>query len=181
MSDVATIRPIQTPFAGRLFRSRLEARWAVFYTALGIPWMYEPEGFALADDLRYLPDFYRRVTSSSSRRRRPTRSSARRHCWPCSPRSASSSSSDSPAITATAAIRNGQLAEHGAYLYNGGWDRFYTWCVCPSCGLVGIQFDGRSERLPCRWAGPQENRNYTYNDPRLLAAYDRANRARFTR
>lgn len=48
--------PIQTRAYGCLFRSRLEARWAVFFTTLGIRWEYEPEGFDL-DGERYLPDF----------------------------------------------------------------------------------------------------------------------------
>lgn len=47
---------IQTRAYGRLFRSRLEARWAVFFTALGLRWEYEPEGFDLGGDF-YLPDF----------------------------------------------------------------------------------------------------------------------------
>lgn len=32
------ITPIQTRYAGCLFRSRLEARWAVFFDHLGIRW-----------------------------------------------------------------------------------------------------------------------------------------------
>ena len=45
-------------FRGYLFRSRLEARWAVFFDALGIQWEYEPEGIVLSDGTHYLPDFY---------------------------------------------------------------------------------------------------------------------------
>lgn len=52
------IRAIETNYAGCRFRSRLEARWAVFFDALGISWEYEPEGFELNDGTRYLPDFY---------------------------------------------------------------------------------------------------------------------------
>lgn len=51
------IRPIETEWRGYRFRSRLEARWAVFFSALGLHWEYEPEGFELGDGLRYLPDF----------------------------------------------------------------------------------------------------------------------------
>jgi hypothetical protein len=52
------IRPIETRYAGCRFRSRLEARWAVFLNSLGIGWRYEPEGFRIAgSDLCYLPDF----------------------------------------------------------------------------------------------------------------------------
>lgn len=52
-----TIQPIQTRYGGCLFRSRLEARWAVFLTNLGCRWLYEPEGFELPSG-RYLPDFF---------------------------------------------------------------------------------------------------------------------------
>lgn len=51
------IKPIQTYYDGHLFRSRLEARWAVVFNALHVPYEYEPEGFDLGDRLYYLPDF----------------------------------------------------------------------------------------------------------------------------
>lgn len=53
-----TIKAIQTQYKGYHFRSRLEARWAVFFDALGLEWEYEPEGFELGDGVYYLPDFY---------------------------------------------------------------------------------------------------------------------------
>lgn len=53
-----TIRPIQTPYKGYLFRSRLEARWAVYFDSLKIDWEYEPEGFQLPNGEWYLPDFW---------------------------------------------------------------------------------------------------------------------------
>ena len=52
------IKSINTKYNGYLFRSRLEARWAVFFDAAGIDYIYEPEGFELEDGTRYLPDFY---------------------------------------------------------------------------------------------------------------------------
>ena len=61
MSDHFKIQAIQTTYQGYKFRSRLEARWAVFFDALGLKWEYEPEGFQLPGGLQYLPDF--RVTS----------------------------------------------------------------------------------------------------------------------
>lgn len=50
------VKPIQTRVFGCHFRSRLEARWAVFLTRLGLRWEYEPEGFIVAGT-PYLPDF----------------------------------------------------------------------------------------------------------------------------
>lgn len=49
---------IETEYNGYRFRSRLEARWAVFFDALGIKYIYEPEGFIFSDGTKYLPDFY---------------------------------------------------------------------------------------------------------------------------
>jgi len=70
------IKAIETQYQGYRFRSRLEARWAVFFDALGVKWEYEPEGYDLTDTydestetdggmspwpdgrLLYLPDFW---------------------------------------------------------------------------------------------------------------------------
>jgi len=67
------LKPIETLYGSYRFRSRLEARWAVFFDVIGIEWRYEPEGFDLMEvkiphqpeysdpsgkPLWYLPDFY---------------------------------------------------------------------------------------------------------------------------
>jgi hypothetical protein len=52
------IKAIETVYNGYKFRSRLEARWAVFFTEAGISYQYELEGFELAGGVRYLPDFF---------------------------------------------------------------------------------------------------------------------------
>ena len=51
-------KPIQTKAYGCLFRSRLEARYAVAFTEERIEWRYEPEGFDLGEAGFYLPDFW---------------------------------------------------------------------------------------------------------------------------
>jgi len=51
------IKAIETVYDGYRFRSRLEARWAVFFNTLQIKYEYEKEGFDI-DGLWYLPDFY---------------------------------------------------------------------------------------------------------------------------
>lgn len=57
-----SIKAIETYYAGCRFRSRLEARWAVFFDTLGIPWEYETQGYwvGVYEDRRrrYLPDFW---------------------------------------------------------------------------------------------------------------------------
>ncbi len=53
-----TIKPIETRYRGFRCRSRLEARWMVFFDHLGIEYHYEPEGFDLGELGYYLPDFW---------------------------------------------------------------------------------------------------------------------------
>lgn len=59
------IKAIETSYAGCRFRSRLEARWAVFLDQLGISWQYEHQGLLCTHRLThddgefpYLPDFW---------------------------------------------------------------------------------------------------------------------------
>lgn len=51
------IRAIETEYDGHKFRSRFEARWAVFFNAIGLEYEYEIEGFEMGE-IKYLPDFY---------------------------------------------------------------------------------------------------------------------------
>lgn len=63
---MANIQAIETEYKGYRMRSRLEARWAVFFDAMKIEWKYETGGFqAEVEDedgtvevVRYLPDFF---------------------------------------------------------------------------------------------------------------------------
>jgi hypothetical protein len=52
------MKAIETRYKGYRFRSRLEARWAIFFDTCGIRWEYESEGFELDDGTWYLPDFW---------------------------------------------------------------------------------------------------------------------------
>jgi hypothetical protein len=58
------IKAIETHYKGCRFRSRLEARWAVFFDALGIVWEYEAQGYHVSSmfegggEWLYLPDFH---------------------------------------------------------------------------------------------------------------------------
>ena len=47
-----TLKAIETIYGGIQFRSRLEARWAAFFDAIGWSWVYEP-----FDGDYYIPDF----------------------------------------------------------------------------------------------------------------------------
>lgn len=51
------MKAIETNYKGYRFRSRTEARWAIFFDAVGVSYQYEPEGFDLGEHGCYLPDF----------------------------------------------------------------------------------------------------------------------------
>lgn len=48
------IKPIETLYKGYRFRSRLEARWAVFLDFLDIKYEYEKEGYDLTNEIKIL-------------------------------------------------------------------------------------------------------------------------------
>lgn len=52
-----SIKAIETKYNGFRFRSRLEARWAIFFDMIGLKYEYEVEGFDM-NGVCYLPDFY---------------------------------------------------------------------------------------------------------------------------
>lgn len=51
-------KAMEVAYSGRIFRSRLEARWAVFLDLIQVNWDYEPSFYQVGEELYYLPDFY---------------------------------------------------------------------------------------------------------------------------
>lgn len=58
MFSQPTFAAVPRRYAGVLFRSTLEARWAILFDRLGIEWVWEPERYALPSGSTYLPDFW---------------------------------------------------------------------------------------------------------------------------
>lgn len=58
MTTIEAPQAIETRAYGYRFRSRLEARWATFFTELDLDFQYEPQGFELPGVGPYLPDFF---------------------------------------------------------------------------------------------------------------------------
>jgi hypothetical protein len=53
------IKAIETEYKGYRFRSRLEARWAIFFDGINLKYEYEQEGYNLGKPVGYyLPDFW---------------------------------------------------------------------------------------------------------------------------
>ena len=51
------MKPLPTNYKDCTFRSRTEARWAVFFTHMDWKWKYEDQGYELESGGYYLPDF----------------------------------------------------------------------------------------------------------------------------
>lgn len=149
------VSAIDTLYHGCLFRSRLEARWAVFFDNLGVRYEYEKEGYKLPHGW-YLPDFWL----------------PQQDCWievkPDKP------TNEQEILTAELGTETGKNAyifwgqipnptdlngygmesdtgfdpnEESAYIVSPYWDNCQKWCECAICGKVGIAFEARSARL----------------------------------
>lgn len=184
-------KAIETAHLGCRFRSRIEARWASFFDALGIPWEYEKEGYSLRAGY-YLPDFWMPAQD----------------CW-------IEIKGSKPSDTEIALASNLCAATHKhVYLFHGAIhvplgaqlppsaicfypvkdessgcmevqsDDTYYWCQCHFCEALGICFQGRSNRLPCKSAGCMKaggdpDKGYNFSSQTLVAAYSVASSSRF--
>ncbi len=136
------MKPIETLYKDRRFRSRLEARWAVFFDHLQVRWEYEKEGYALRSGW-YLPDFWLPDMS----------------VW-------IEIKGVAPTHRELSLIRElGTATGHRSILFWGdvpGYDPRdsssdhrvaednYNFCICAECGEVGIHYEGRSDRMACK-------------------------------
>jgi hypothetical protein len=177
MSTISTergIRAIETLYRGCRFRSRLEARWATFFQTLGIRWCYEPEGFVLSTGDWYLPDFLIHLKNQSLWVEiKPTGMPA--------PLFAQFMADIKQPGTVLHEIPDPASIYEGAAEYeifdNGGYfDSPYQFCICTTCGAVGFEFSGWSDRIPCDC---KNNGGGTHDHPRILRALAAARSARF--
>lgn len=168
------MKSIQTRYAGCHFRSRTEARWAVFFDHLGIEWRYELEGWEFGG-VRYLPDFWlpEQQCWMEVKGTEPTEAEWQKAYF-------LAEGTGRPVF-----IFYGEVGPDGtAQRFANGWDDEQMWCECPHCGSFGIEYHGRAARLPCRCIkkndGPSwADRGHNAKSTRLLAAYEAARSARF--
>lgn len=198
------IKAIETFYKGYRFRSRLEARWAVFFDKAEIKWLYEPEGYQLNSGL-YLPDFFLPEIAGGT--------------WievkPNAELSKNNNEQNKIVDLVYGTGKQGMIVKglplenfSGDYYWKqpGYWDGSAYWmqrpegedgpyffCVCPYCERVGIEFDGRGARV-CRhgnickqnvkpWKGIErldhEDKGYSAHHPKLIYASNKARSARF--
>jgi hypothetical protein len=193
------MKAIETIYNGYRFRSRLEARWAVFFDTLGIEYQYEKEGYELGDGIRYLPDFWlpeqdcfveikgEKPTEEEKKKARFLSSMSRKRVF---------------IFFGDVWIPMAQ-AEDSALGFNPYLSRNLGrnyWCECPMCKKLDIVHFGECSNLLCEChrnfkryfnamkidisgMSRQEQERlqfYTnYDSPRLIAAYAAARSARF--
>jgi hypothetical protein len=220
------IYAIETLYKGYRFRSRLEARWAVFFDYLGVAWEYEPQGYVLGDGSRYLPDFWLPDLKYWIEIKPGKTDSAGNFEWPADGHGGQIGWLCGQPLGATAFVLVGSPGWHidsrvidmpggakrfdllvfdyegflcetansddmrvGAYTEGvsvsaSACDNYHHWCICPVCGAIGIQYQGRSARLTCRRTEGSpcfvdSDREHTDEDERILAALIVAKQARF--
>jgi hypothetical protein len=196
------VKAIETVYGGYRFRSRIEARWAVFFTRLGLEWEYEEQGYQLDSQRRYLPDFllpelglfieikplnaflidpdgvkrweyFAREVADRGRHERSVPSLY-------------------PGVRAEVAMICGPIPnpdrvspcgpppaempyQQGVNILDD-WN--WAWCACPSGKHFDIQFSALGNRIACRCKKPSGDAP-AGNHPRIVNAYAAARAARF--
>lgn len=168
-----TVQPIQTRYAGRHFRSRLEARWAVLFESLDLQWEYEAQGYETPAG-RWLPDFMLHLDQPVLFEVKPD--SAKVHLPAVDPRWVHVGSQlDIPVFVAYGVPRpedplglrtDGTIWQVSPYVGpHIGFTR------CDRCKAVGLTYMGRGTHHATCLSGP--------DDPFVLQAIRRALSARF--
>lgn len=197
------MRILETEYAGHLFRSRTEARWAVFFNSLSLPYEYEKEGYDLSgvtvvDDVGlelikrdplpggtwYLPDFWLPAQEIFIEVKPITYNESGDVPWPDRSKEDALEEISGHRVLTLCGIPRHVLELYQPYPAYMGFvrgDYSYYWCECPYCGSIGIQYDGRSGRNKHdpHCTGDHAQKLYNRDSLRLLTAYKAAQQARF--
>lgn len=187
--------PKSTPtiYAGTKFRSRLEARWAVFFDCLGIRWCYELEGYQLKSGW-YLPDFWLPELCVPMfvevKPKEPTHREVALACDLCLATEqrvlilfqglfppSFESAPGNPNIVFDFCPKYVGIDDGPEPLSD---DNEQWWCECPKCHKIGIAYQGRGERVCGDKCCPDGHRDFTYETDRMVNAYSAARSHRFT-
>lgn len=192
------IKPIETVYNGYKFRSRLEARWAVFFDTLGVEYWYEPEGYDLGNGVYYLPDFWL-PKQNKWLEVKPNHMVADR--WEIFKREDMHIANKCGKLANITGKQvylltgqpedpmkidiNGSMHPYLAFFDGGsksnseapewGANDSQMWCVCPKCSAIDLCYAGRSDQAYC---GCKE-RNYTSGNDIIREAYTAARQVRF--
>lgn len=172
------IKVIETVFQGYKFRSRLEARWAVFFDELGLPYQYELEGFELPGKVWYLPDFYLSIQGKWVEIKPIVHGKTIAELAPKWLTFAKQMPDQAVLLVGEPGLSEPyqENPRYRGYVYN---DNEHLWCECSKCGNIGFEFEGRANRMKHKDNCPSRESEKTYDTPRLRKAFDAALQARF--
>ena len=170
-----------TFYKGTRFRSRLEARWTIFFDELDIEWEYEKEAFDTKYGY-YLPDFFLpslnkwfivkgQVLESDERKKVEdvcdlTNSSAIIACGGLPLKF----EMDKRGLSCYRFKFIGNALDDGNRMY----DQPYLPCICKQCGKFDFQFEGRYERN-CQCSNSDKgNHNKSWQQPTIQNALRKA-------
>lgn len=166
------VKAIPTEFNEVKYKSRLEARWAVFFSTLGIDALYEYEGYQLPSGW-YLSDFY--IPSMNAWFEvKPTEltQSEKKLCHELE----EATGKKVIQLAGDIGYRNAESGERG---YECSFDADYYFCTCPECGKVGIEYWGRGERVCGYKCVPDQHEYHTGDDIRLINTFAFASKYQF--
>ncbi len=190
---------METVYRGITFRSRLEARWAVFYNVLGIAYQYDrermhPDGIFYPSHF-WLPEQRIWVCIKGSIEdgevidRSRFEAEAEILSLHMKGKDIYTFFGKLPVVENSVTLDYGDADNDSAHCVfsfppaeaadtgvDGGFDHFYHWCECPKCGSLDVQHGGRAARNRCDCVPGDKGHNC--GSPRLAAAYEVARQAK---
>lgn len=175
------IKAIETKYKGYRFRSRGEARWAVFFDTLEIKYEYEREGFDLGGTL-YLPDFWlpELETWLEVKGESPTQEEIRK----CILLAQASKHCVLLAWNLPGEADEGQMLRMHGDEVDYDWINLvgHWWYACAKCRHVGVSYGAKCSTCKCAdWSGThnQGRNGWVYDNYRIEQAYKAARQSRF--
>lgn len=188
------VQNLETTYRGQKFRSRLEARFAIFFDALNCEWQYEPEGFQLPSG-NYLPDFYLpKVEGGTWIEVKPYGKNTFFGFVGLGPKKhdkrleefSDFAGSNKNLFFIAHGIPSENYFHHCSYDSEGMLEAPYDpfrWCFCGCGKTLGIQFDGRGDRVECsnRYCAKSRHgdKGYSHDHEKIVEAARIARTVRF--
>ena len=153
---------IDTAYNGYNFRSRLEARWAIFFDYANIRYYYEPEAFELPSGRLYLPDFYLpdvypRWTAGEPGIWVEVKPVYGHHVYLHELYDMTGIRVallvGEPRIATSPRLPNTYFVEYEGYEYTEGYDMDMAFHKCPECGRIAYDYQNRNKCGYCRERG----------------------------
>lgn len=166
------MKAIETAYRETWFKSRTEARWAVFFDHIGLRWEYEREGYVVGGE-PYLPDFW--LPDLQAFFEVKGKAPIDRE-WRVA--QALADESGFPVYLAWGGLGAPLTADENCARFSPSSkvaDLGQLWCTCPDCGRVALAPMGNGNAI-CGLDGPPK---FTADAAALNHAYSAARRQVF--